>query len=113
MNNEFKILFLLFMSLAGVIFYMAVAPELSTGVWALLGILAAIVAVVSLIGRKTKPELLLRVAMATALFLAIFASVTWFYTRGQALGIVAAVSAPIAVGLAIGALRWRNPGDAR
>lgn len=101
------------MSLAGVIFYMAVAPEISTGVWALLGILAAIVAVVSVIGMRTKPELLLRVAMATALFLAIFAGVTWFYTRGRALGMVTAVSAPIALGLAIGVLRWRNPGDAR
>jgi hypothetical protein len=107
--DEFKIHLLLFMSLAGVIFYMAVAPEISTGVWALLGILAAVVAVVSLIGLKAKPELLLRVAMTTVLFLTIFAGVTWFYTRGRALGIVAAVSAPIAVGLSIGALRWRNP----
>lgn len=111
--NEFKILLLLFMSLAGVIFYVAVAPEVSTGAWALLGILGAVIAVVSLIGLKSKPELLLRVAMTTALFLAIFAGVTWLYIRGRALGIVTAVSAPVAVGLAIGALRWRNPGDAR
>lgn len=108
--DDFKILLALFMSFAGVIFYMAAAPDFPAGVWALLGGLAAVVVVVSLIGRKKYPEALLRVAMVTALALSIFAGVTWFYTRNQALGLVTAGSAPIALGLAIWVLRWRNPG---
>ena len=111
--DMFKLVFLLFLSFAGGIFYMAVAPEISTGAWALLGSLAAIVLIVSLILRKANPAALLRLALLTALCLSIFAGMTWFYTRGQRLGIVTAVSAPVALGLAIWGLRWRNPKDAR
>jgi hypothetical protein len=107
--DDFKILFFLFMSFAGVIFYMAAAPDFPAGVWALLGVLAAVVVAASLICRKKYPEALLRVAMATALALSIFAGVTWFYTRNRALGLITAGSAPIALVLGIWALRWRNP----
>jgi uncharacterized membrane protein len=109
---DIKISFFLFMSLAGVIFYMAVANDTPAGAWALLGLLAAAVVVASLIEWKRNPEALLRVTTATALFLSIFAGVTWFYTRGRGSGILTAVSAPVAVGLAIWLLRWSNPEDA-
>lgn len=104
--NGVKILFFLFMSFAGVIFYMAVAHDTSPEAWTAAGVLAAAVAGASLIGLKRYPELLLRVATFTALALAIFAGVTWFYTRSPSLGRLLAITAPLALGLAIGSLRF-------
>lgn len=106
MNDLVKLLFFLFMSFAGMIFYMVVAHDTSRQAWIAVGVLAAAVAVASLIGLKKYPELLLRVATFTVLALAIFTGVTWFYTRSPSLGRLLAVTSPLALGFAIGSLRF-------
>jgi hypothetical protein len=60
---------------------MVVAHDTSQVAWTVAGVLAVAVVGASLIGLKRYPELLLRVATFTALALAIFAGVTWFYTK--------------------------------
>lgn len=102
--HDVKILLLLFTSLAGAIFYMAVAHDTSQKAWLLTGLLAVVVLVVSLVELKTSPDLLLRVATFASLSLSMFAGITWYYTRDQATGMLTALSAPAAVGLALGSL---------
>lgn len=104
--DEAKFLLFLFMAFAGVVIYMAATRDTSPGMWALAGILAAAVVAASLIGLKRNPELLLRIAMMAALIVAIFAGILWLYTRNEISGRITAVTAPIAVGLAIVALRF-------
>jgi hypothetical protein len=101
-----KILFFLFMSFAGVIFYMVVTHDTSQAAWIVAGVLGVAVVGASLIGLKQYPELLLRVGTFTALALAIFTGLTWFYTRSQSLGKLLVATAPLAIGLALGSLRF-------
>ncbi|HKV13193.1 MAG TPA: hypothetical protein VJ725_33950 [Thermoanaerobaculia bacterium] len=111
--DEAKLLLFLFMALAGVVIYMVVTRDTSQGMWALAGILAAAAVAASVIELKKNPELVLRIAMLAALIVAIFAGILWLYTRNPISGKITAVTAPIAVVLAIGALRFRRRAEVR
>ena len=104
--DEAKPLLFLYVALAGFLFFMFATGETSPAAWAFAGILAVAAVAASLIELKRNPELLLQVMTFVTLLLAIFAGVLWLYTRNEISGTIAAVAAPIAVGLAIVSLRF-------
>jgi len=107
-ESGYKVYFLLLSSLTLLLCYMGVTHDRSPRLWVVAVILAAIVAAASGILARRNPAALLQIVTVFALAVAIFAGVTWFYSRNRTAGMITAVAAPLAFCFALGSLRLKR-----